>query len=128
MGYMIEGGGSKTLSKAKKWLYAYPELSHKLIDLLTEVIIDYLVMQVESGAQILQIFDSNADLLNKEIYTKFCLPYLKKIRDSVLLKLQQKKLEQVPMVKILLHFHTKNYTKFLGFICERCPLLSSRTS
>ncbi|RZB39832.1 uroporphyrinogen decarboxylase [Asbolus verrucosus] len=98
MGYMIEGGGSKTLSKAKKWLYAHPEISHKLLQLLTDVIIDYLVMQVEAGAQILQIFDSNADLLNKDLYSKFCLPYLKEIRQGVCQKIQEKQLEQVPMM------------------------------
>lgn len=67
MGYMIEGGGSKTLSKAKKWLYRYPEESHKLLSLLTDVIINYFVMQVEAGAQILQVFDSSAEYLNKDL-------------------------------------------------------------
>jgi uroporphyrinogen decarboxylase len=98
MGYMIEGGGSKTLSKAKKWLYAHPDASHKLLELLTNIIIDYLVMQVEAGAQILQVFDSNADLLNKELYITYGLPYLRKIKQLVHLKLQEKKLEPVPMV------------------------------
>ena len=46
MGYMIEGGGSKTMSKAKKWLYTQPEASHKLLKLLTKVIIAYLIEQV----------------------------------------------------------------------------------
>ena len=31
MSYMIEGKGSKTLSKAKKWLYTHPEASMKLL-------------------------------------------------------------------------------------------------
>ena len=37
MSYMIEGGGSPTLSKAKSWLYRYPENSHQLLKALTEV-------------------------------------------------------------------------------------------
>lgn len=98
MGYMIEGGGSKTLSKAKKWLYAFNDKSHTLLNLLTNVIIDYLVMQVEAGAQVLQIFDSSAEYLNKNLYTIFCLPYLKKIRDSVKDKLKLLNLPEVPMV------------------------------
>ena len=52
MSYMIEGGGSSTLSKAKKWLYVYPDESHRLLQLLTDVIIDYLVAQVQAGAQV----------------------------------------------------------------------------
>jgi len=90
MGYMIEGGGSKTYSKAKKWLYGYPEQSHSLIGLLTDVIIDYLVMQIEYGAQIVQVFDSNAEYLNKKLYSIFCLPYLKKISVEVRRKLKEK--------------------------------------
>jgi hypothetical protein len=31
MSYMIEGGGTKTHSKAKKWLYAHPEASEQLL-------------------------------------------------------------------------------------------------
>jgi uroporphyrinogen decarboxylase len=62
MSYMIEGGGSKTMSKSKKWLYAHPEASHKLLQILTKVNVDYLVRQVEAGAQVqdlepIQIYD-----------------------------------------------------------------------
>lgn len=56
MSYMIEGGGSKTLSKAKKWLYQHPEASHKLLKLITDVNVEYLVGQVRAGAQLLQVF------------------------------------------------------------------------
>lgn len=97
MGYMIEGGGSKTLSKAKKWLYSYPKESHELLTLLTDVIIDYLVMQVEHGAQILQVFDSSAEYLNKDMYATFALPYLKRIRDEVSNKIAHLQLK-VPLV------------------------------
>lgn len=99
MGYMIEGGGSKTLSKAKKWLYRYPEESHRLLSLLTDVIINYFVMQVEAGAQILQVFDSSAEYLNKDLYDLFGIPYLKKIRKDTKLKLNQLNLPDVPMVQ-----------------------------
>ncbi|KAL1493393.1 hypothetical protein ABEB36_011454 [Hypothenemus hampei] len=98
MGYMIEGGGSKTYSKAKKWLYAYPEEAHALLNVLTEVIVDYLVMQIEFGAQIVQVFDSNAEYLNKKLYSIYGLPYLKRISVEVREKLKLKNLEEVPMV------------------------------
>lgn len=103
MGYMIEGGGSKTYSKAKKWLYANPQESNALLTLLTDIIIDYLVMQIEYGAQLVQIFDSNAEYLNKDIYTKFCLPDLKKISEAVRMKLKEKDLEEVPMVSLVFY-------------------------
>ena len=43
MSYMIEGGGSNTFSKAKGWLYRYPDASIKLLQTITEVreLVDY---------------------------------------------------------------------------------------
>lgn len=52
MGYMIQGGGSSTMAKARSWLYKYPEETHKLLQMITDVIVDYLVMQVKAGAQV----------------------------------------------------------------------------
>lgn len=101
MGYMIEGGGSKTLSKAKKWLYANPQESHTLLKILTEVIIDYFIMQIEAGAQVLQLFDSSAEYLNKELYKIYGLPYLKEIREKVKLCLDSRKLPNIPIVSIV---------------------------
>lgn len=52
MAYMIEGGGSKTLQKSKTWLFKYPDQSKALLQLITTACIDYLVGQVEAGAQV----------------------------------------------------------------------------
>ena len=52
MSYMIEGGGSKTMSKSKAWLYRFPKESHKLLQILTDVIVDFLIGQVKAGAQV----------------------------------------------------------------------------
>ncbi|CAG9791966.1 unnamed protein product [Diatraea saccharalis] len=97
MGYMIEGGGSKTMSKTKEWLEKYPKDVHKLLSLLTRVIVDYLVMQVDSGAQLLQVFESSADHLTKELFSEFSANYLKEIRNGVRSKLNDRNLDQVPM-------------------------------
>ncbi|OWA55600.1 putative Uroporphyrinogen decarboxylase [Hypsibius exemplaris] len=53
--YMVEGGGSPTQAKAKRWLYVYPDATRKLLSILTRVICDFLVAQVEAGAQMLQV-------------------------------------------------------------------------
>ena len=65
---MIEGQGSKTFSKAKAFLYKHPIAAHKLLEKLTETIIAYLKLKVASGADVLQVFDSWAGMLNKELY------------------------------------------------------------
>lgn len=98
MGYMIEGGGSKTMMKAKKWLYKYPKESHNLLTILSDIIVDYLCMQVEAGAQVLQVFESSAEFLNAQLFEEFLMPYLRHIRSSVKSRLKSKQLEEVPMV------------------------------
>ncbi|PRP82362.1 uroporphyrinogen decarboxylase [Planoprotostelium fungivorum] len=79
MSYMIEGGGSKTFAKSKKWLYQYPEASHKLLDMLSDIIIEYLSLQIQAGAQAVQVFDSWAGELSLDVWDKFGIPYLTKI-------------------------------------------------
>ena len=98
MSYMIEGKGSKTLSKAKKWLYTHPEASMKLLQLLTDVNVDYLVGQVKAGAQMLQVFESHAEHLDEELFNKFCLPVLTQICSRVKKALIDDDIEPVPMV------------------------------
>lgn len=81
--YMIEGGGSKTFSKAKKFLYTEPVLAHKLLDKITQSTINYLKGQIEAGADIVQVFDSWAGILSAEQYKEFALPYIAQICDAI---------------------------------------------
>ncbi|KNC51653.1 uroporphyrinogen decarboxylase [Thecamonas trahens ATCC 50062] len=83
MAYMIEGGGSKTHSKAKKWLYIHKAASHQLLQAITDVVVAHLVEQAKAGAQLLQVFDSNAGALTRELYDEFGLPYLTQIATRV---------------------------------------------
>lgn len=98
MGYMIEGGGSKTMSKAKQWLNDHSKESHELLALLTDVIVDYFEMQVKAGAQMLQVFESSADYISKEQFAEVSLPYVRQIRDRLRERLLQQSIEPVPMV------------------------------
>lgn len=81
--YMIEGRGSKTFSQAKKMLYSQPELSHKLLDMITRSTINYLKGQVKAGVDIIQIFDSWAGVLSPDQYSEFALPYISAICDAI---------------------------------------------
>ncbi|KAK2194104.1 hypothetical protein NP493_2g06015 [Ridgeia piscesae] len=98
MSYMVEGGGSVTQSKAKRWLYVFPEASHQLLQLLTDVIVDYLVQQVMAGAQLLQLFESHAGVLGSAMFSKFALPYLRQISTRVKKNLEDQGCTPVPMV------------------------------
>jgi uroporphyrinogen decarboxylase len=81
--YMIEGRGSKTFSKAKKALYTEPELSHALLQKITDSTISYLQAQVQAGANLVQIFDSWAGILSPEQYRTYSLPYIAQICDAI---------------------------------------------
>ncbi|MBU2913905.1 uroporphyrinogen decarboxylase [Reichenbachiella agariperforans] len=81
--YMVEGAGSKTFSKAKKMLYAEPELSHQLLDMITDSTILYLKAQIKAGADLIQIFDSWAGILSPDQYDTFGLKYISKICDAI---------------------------------------------
>ncbi len=83
LSYMLEGHGSKTFSKAKKFLYTEPALAHKLLEKITQSTINYLKGQIEAGADLIQIFDSWAGILSPEQYSEFSLPYISKICDAL---------------------------------------------
>lgn len=83
LAYMVEGSGSKTFSKAKKFLYTQPTLSHALLEKLTETIIAYLKLKIQNGADLVQLFDSWAGILSPEQYRTFSLPYLKQICEAI---------------------------------------------
>lgn len=81
--YMVEGKGSKTFSRAKKMLYTEPQLSHQLLQMITDSTINYLKAQIDAGADIVQIFDSWAGILSPDQYNEFALRYISKICDAV---------------------------------------------
>ena len=81
--YMIEGSGSKTFSKAKKFLYTEPLLAHQLLQKITDSTINYLKGQIAAGADMLQLFDSWAGVLSPEQYNEFALKYISQICDAI---------------------------------------------
>lgn len=97
MCYMIEGGGSKTMSKAKKWLYQEPQVSHDLLDVISSKVIDHLVEQARAGAQLLQLFESNAEYLNLDLFKAFAYPCIIKICSQVKERLKILKID-VPII------------------------------
>jgi len=83
LAYMVEGSGSKTFSKARKFLYSEQALAHQLLQKITDVTILYLKEQVKSGADMLQLFDSWAGILPPDHYKEFSLKYISQICDAV---------------------------------------------
>jgi uroporphyrinogen decarboxylase len=71
--YMIEGRSSKDFATAKKLLLAEPEAAHQLMNHLADATADYLIAQVEAGADALMIFDSWGGALSPRLYREFSL-------------------------------------------------------
>jgi uroporphyrinogen decarboxylase len=69
--YMIEGGGSRTFAEIKGMAFREPCLLHALMDKLASTISRYLLFQIESGAQVVQLFDTWAGELTPEHYEEF---------------------------------------------------------
>jgi uroporphyrinogen decarboxylase len=63
--YMIEGGSSRDFSKTKIWAYQNPESFQRLIDILVDATANYLVAQIDAGAEAVQLFDSWAGALDE---------------------------------------------------------------
>lgn len=77
--YMIEGGSSKEFLKTKLMAYRDPEGFSALIELLTESTAQYLINQINAGAEAVQIFDSWAGALDSEGFKRWCLKPVQEI-------------------------------------------------
>lgn len=77
--YMIEGGGSKDFSKIKSFMYQQRESMHNLLKKLSETVSKYLVLKIENGADMVQLFDTWASQMSRDDYEEFAKPYQEKI-------------------------------------------------
>ena len=96
--YMVEGGGSKLFVQVKTWIYKHPEESKALLKKIAILCVEYLALQVQAGAQIVQVFDSWAAELSPSSFQQFSLPYLRYIAEHLPNRLRQLQLDVVPMV------------------------------
>ncbi len=77
--YMVEGGKSRDFAITKLMMYEAPDTWNLLMDKVCTVLIDYLKMQVNAGAQALQIFDSWVGCLGPGDYEEFILPHTRRV-------------------------------------------------
>jgi len=79
--YMIEGQGTKTYNICKKMMYSNPELLHNILKEVTQVVKYYMEKQIESGIDVVQIFDSWAAAIEPSKYDEFSWKYMVEIAD-----------------------------------------------
>jgi len=77
--YLVEGGAKKNFSAFRKLLHAAPERARGLLARLEQLVRIYLELQVEAGAQAVQLFDSWGGELGPKDFEEFCAPGLRRI-------------------------------------------------
>ena len=78
LAYMVEGKGGDFV-RARAMLYEDPATAHQLLSRLARNSINYLKMQQEAGASLVQIFDTWAGILSPSMYEEFSLRYINEI-------------------------------------------------
>jgi uroporphyrinogen decarboxylase len=81
--YLVQGAGSKDYDTFRQFLRTHPSTAHALLEKVTEVTIRYLKMQVQAGAQAIQLFDSWAGLHDAEIYEEFGARYARRVLEAL---------------------------------------------
>ena len=80
--YLIEGRGVKSLAQVKRLMYGNKQdeqMLRKVLEKLADVVATYLIFQIDSGAQIVQLFESWAHHLSPDQFTKYALPFTKEV-------------------------------------------------
>ncbi|AEA34191.1 uroporphyrinogen decarboxylase [Hippea maritima] len=75
--------GGVEFFKLRGLMYENPDGFKKLMDLTTKMTIDYLNMQLNSGCDAVQLFDSWAGLLDEKTYRELVLPFNQRIAKSI---------------------------------------------
>lgn len=81
--YMIEGGGSKSFSAIKRMMFREPQIFRALLAKIADVTAKYLAMQIEAGADAVQLFDSWAGELSPAEFEEFALPNVQTITEQL---------------------------------------------
>lgn len=108
--YMVEGGSSKDFRHAKLMAFNEPHTMHKLLEKLSQAVIEYLNGQIQAGAQAVQIFDTWGGSLSHNAYQEFSLKYMQRIVDGLI---RAHNGREVPVI-----LFTKNGGQWLEAIAE----------
>jgi uroporphyrinogen decarboxylase len=91
--YMVAGEATPDQAPARLFAHRDPKGFSRLIDRLVEGSIEYLVGQLNAGAEVVQIFDTWAGVLSPEQFDRWCIQPTEKIVAGVR--------HQVPGAKII---------------------------
>ena len=81
--YMVAGQGTPDQGPARMLAYRHPDAFAKIIDVLIENSIEYLLSQLKAGADVLQIFDTWAGVLPPREFERWSVEPMRRIVEGV---------------------------------------------
>ncbi|CXH81242.1 uroporphyrinogen III decarboxylase, putative [Plasmodium berghei] len=83
--YLTKDNASKLkpYENSLKLIYENSEDTHQILNILCNICISHLLNQIDGGANLIQIFDSNAEIVDKNIFKEFSLYYINKIVQAI---------------------------------------------
>lgn len=77
--YLIEAKTHRDTPKTKRWLFEDPSSFQHLLFRIADLVAEVLVLQIQAGADAVQIFDSWAHSLSPTEFSRFCIPALERV-------------------------------------------------
>ena len=81
--YAIEGKGSRNYVFVKKMMYEQPDLWRQLLDKLVQQLASYLQLQIDSGVDAVQVFDTWVGNLSVADFRIYVQPHLQALLDTL---------------------------------------------
>ena len=81
--FMVEGGSSRENLRSRALLHDEPKLFFALLEKITEASIVYLKAQIEAGADVIQIFDSQGGTLAPNLFWRMSGIWMQRIVDAI---------------------------------------------
>ncbi|MCF2522832.1 uroporphyrinogen decarboxylase [Bradyrhizobium sp. G127] len=94
--YMVAGQGTPDQAPARLLAYREPDAFSKIIDVLVENSIQYLLGQLKAGANVLQIFDTWAGILPPREFQRWSIEPTRRIVEGVRAKVPDAKIIGFP--------------------------------
>jgi uroporphyrinogen decarboxylase len=80
---MIAGHGTLDQAPTRLFAYQHPDAFEKLLAIIAEASVDYLIAQIDAGADAVQIFDSWAGVLGEHEFAAYAVKPVRRIIEAV---------------------------------------------
>ena len=81
--YAVEGKSSRNYVHVKRLMYDHEVLWQSLMDKLVDTVADYVQLQIASGAQAIQLFDSWVGCLSLADYERYVAPATRRLMERI---------------------------------------------